>query len=308
MESLRGCGGPPSAILTQFLRRARICICDKVPGVFPVQVHSENSLNHSSWLLFSIFRHLYDLLLTSTMNSFMKGLSLQSMLSADCPAQSIKEGLLCRMLCQLLLSPQPFTGWASPAEMICGQHPSTVTLALGSPQHPLHLALETQGYMQTNASKSPCKGKNCHTPSNGGTSFIHNHNEKWEIYSISKWVRRVNTCLNGTELKWIVWSPVIGFHPLLFPSFFAHLGRAFVFWEPNCNHVPSGQARLWLLQWSSWVGLPLIWIKHNLFSVICFSYSVLLLDPGLLTALQTVFSHGTVRISAPHPSPRVNIL
>lgn len=69
--------------------------------------------------------------------------------------------------------------------MICGQHPSTVTLGLCT-QHPLRLALESQGRKQANASKLSCKGKNYHTRPNGGTSFIHNHNEKRELYSISK--------------------------------------------------------------------------------------------------------------------------
>lgn len=44
----------------------------------------------------------------------------------------------------------------------------------------LHLVLETQGCVQTNASKFSSKGKNYHTLSSEGTSFIQNHNEKCE--------------------------------------------------------------------------------------------------------------------------------
>lgn len=218
MESLRGYGGYPQQSWLGSGEWPRLFICDKVPRVFLVEIlYERNCLDLSSWLLFSTFRHLYDLLLTSTVNSLMKGLSLQTMLSADCPAQSIKEdySAVCCVSCSY--TPQCFAGWASPVEMICGWHPSTVTLGLCT-QQPLHLAQETQGRMQANASKFSRKGKNYHTLSNGGTSFIHNHSGKWKIHSISEWVRTVNICLNWTD-----WNELFEVPSLAFIHYYFHL-------------------------------------------------------------------------------------
>ena len=98
---------------------------------------------------------LCDLLLTSPMDSSMK-CYLQSMFSTDCPAQSIKEGLLCSFAVSACFDYPSVPRLLWLPHGVCAARSASSTTTLGhTMEHPSASPTQAQGHTHTHTHTTP---------------------------------------------------------------------------------------------------------------------------------------------------------